>query len=89
MIHAEFEKIIPDELLERDKKYVSDDGISFRQKDREELKQVIDSCYLYNQGKIKPTNFRFILKGKIAMIDHDVKCYGFTWMNSIFLRMFK
>ncbi|EME72283.1 hypothetical protein OZL92_17010 [Bacillus sonorensis] len=89
MIHAEFEKIIPDELLERDKKYISDDGISFRQKDKEELKQIIEACYLYNQGKFKPNDFRFVLKKKIATIDHDIKCYGFTWMNSIFLRTFK
>ncbi|MFT4400486.1 hypothetical protein ACMX2I_10650 [Bacillus sp. SW14] len=89
MIHTEFEKNIPDELLKRDKKDISNEGISFRQKDREELKQIIHSCYKYNLGKLKPNDLRFILKKKIATIDHDIKCYGFTWMNSIFLRMFK
>ena len=80
MIHTEFEKIIPD---------ISNEGVSFRQKDREELKQIINSCNKYNLGKMKPNDLRFILKKKIAAIDHDIKCYGFTWMNSIFLRMFK
>ncbi|MGG0052087.1 hypothetical protein [Bacillus atrophaeus] len=89
MIHTEFEKIIPDELLKQDKKDISNEGVSFRQKDREELKQIINSCYKYNLGKLKPNDLRFILKKKIAAIDHDIKCYGFTWMNSIFLRMFK
>lgn len=89
MIHIEFEKIIPDELLKQDKKDISNEGVSFRQKDREELKQIINSCNKYNLGKMKPNDLRFILKKKIAAIDHDIKCYGFTWMNSIFLRMFK
>ncbi|MCY8328882.1 hypothetical protein MOC47_08480 [Bacillus spizizenii] len=89
MIHTEFEKIIPDELLKQDKKDISNEGVSFRQKDREELKQIINSCNKYNLGKMKPNDLRFILKKKIAAIDHDIKCYGFTWMNSIFLRMFK
>lgn len=60
MIHTEFEKNIPDELLKRDKKDISNEGISFRQKDREELKQIINSCYKYNQGKLKPNDLRFI-----------------------------
>ncbi|MFT0803260.1 hypothetical protein VSK91_19665 [Bacillus swezeyi] len=89
IIHAEFKRKIPEDLLKRDIEEVLNVGISFTKRNRVELQQIVEMCHLYNEGKIDADELKFWLKQKITMIDHEIKLYGFTWMNSILLRIFR
>ncbi|MCY9156276.1 hypothetical protein [Bacillus haynesii] len=88
-IHAEFKRKIPEDSLKKDIEGAMNDGISFTTKNREELRRIVEMCQLYNENKIEADELRFWLKQKTAMLDHEIRFYGFTWMNSILLRIFR
>ncbi|UAL53504.1 hypothetical protein [Metabacillus dongyingensis] len=88
-LYAEFKKKFPEEDIVKAKAYIHDSGVSFNNKQREYLLNLLNMVQLYNKNEISQEDFRLHLKIQSVELDTQLKMYGYGWMNSVLLRFIK
>lgn len=88
-LYAEFDKKIPDDAINVSRFEANNTANVFTKKQRKEIISIVDLAEKYNKKSITREEFRFTLKESSILLEKDLKIYGFGWMNSVLLRIFK
>ncbi|UKS27355.1 hypothetical protein LOZ80_39000 [Paenibacillus sp. HWE-109] len=89
-IYAEFKNKIPQAAIDKMKNYLTENPkVMLKNEHRVLFEHLTIAARSYNSDDILPEEFRMRMKQFSREMDHQIKVLGFTWMNSILLRIMK
>lgn len=88
-VFAEFDREIPQVDLAQLQETIYSSKITFAKRHRDQLIELLEYLENYNNELISKNDIRGFLKVQSLNIDLKIKTIGYSWMNSILLRIFK
>jgi len=88
-VFAEFNKQIPNHHKEKLLYLINSKKVTLNKKHRDFSQKVLELIENYNQGNLHKDEFRCILKLESLELDLYIKTFGYNWINSVLLRIFK
>lgn len=86
---AEFKEKVPEDQINKFHYMLNSKKVTMNRKLREYGNKILNLILIYNNEEIASDKFRCKLKLESLEIDLMIKEFGYSWINSILLRIFK